>query len=202
MRLASPRFARRSAQSGGGQSGGRRCAILWQAWGVLESKQQDYSAARRCFSRALDADRRNVPAIVSWALMENSIGETSDARALFERALKQYSSGSNEAKTDLWAAYERMEVNNGNLRLAEGIRDRSVRDKVERKVEKIKDYSSLNSSLKTTGRTDDDNNKNNKVYGKIETMTWIKEKISEGDLLYFDEVAPIKRAKKLSEEDD
>jgi hypothetical protein len=134
--------------------------------------------------------------------MENSIGETSDARALFERALKQYSSGSNEAKTDLWAAYERMEVNNGNLRLAEGIRDRSVRDKVERKVEKIKDYSSLNSSLKTTGRTDDDNNKNNKVYGKIETMTWIKEKISEGDLLYFDEVAPIKRAKKLSEEDD
>lgn len=72
------------AQSSGGQSGGRRCARLWQAWGVLESNEKEYDAARRCFSRALDADKRNAAAVTAWTLMEEGLGKYSDAKLIFE----------------------------------------------------------------------------------------------------------------------
>lgn len=72
------------ASSCGGQSGGRRCARLWQAWGVLEAQEGDHAAARRCFSRALDADPRNVAAVTAWTLMEADIGNYADARSIFE----------------------------------------------------------------------------------------------------------------------
>jgi tetratricopeptide (TPR) repeat protein len=73
------------AQSSGGQSGGRHCARLWQAWGVLEAKENDPAAARRCFNRALDADSRNVAAVIAWTLMEQELGNYKDARLIFER---------------------------------------------------------------------------------------------------------------------
>ena len=73
------------AQSSGGQSGGRRCARLWQAWGVLEAREGDHAAARRCFSRSLDADKRNVAAVTAWTLMEQELGLFNDARYIFER---------------------------------------------------------------------------------------------------------------------
>ena len=68
----------------GGQSGGYNCARLWQAWGVLEAAERDDAAARRCFSRALDADNRNVAAITAWTLMEEELGNAQDARSIFE----------------------------------------------------------------------------------------------------------------------
>lgn len=72
------------AQPGGGQSGGRRCARLWQAWGCLEAREGEHAAARRCFSRALDADPRNVAAVTAWTSMEADIGNLSDARSIFQ----------------------------------------------------------------------------------------------------------------------
>jgi len=115
------------AQSSGGQSGGRRCARLWQAWGVLEAQERDYAAARRCFSRALDADNWNVAAITAWTLMEQELGQYKDAKLIFERSLRQFSSSSNE-KIALWRAYELMEAEAGNLKAAQNVYQRSVRD--------------------------------------------------------------------------
>lgn len=73
------------AQPGGGQSGGRRCARLWQAWGCLEAREGEHAAARRCFSRALDADPRNVAAVTAWTTMEFDLGNYADARSIFQR---------------------------------------------------------------------------------------------------------------------
>jgi len=124
------------AQSGGGQSGGRRCARLWQAWGVLEAQEGDHAAARRCFSRALDADQRNVAAVTAWALMEEDLGNFSDARSIFERTLKYFSSPSDD-KTAVWRAYEIMEDRAGNYRKAQQVFQRSMREEMASKDEEI-----------------------------------------------------------------
>jgi len=115
------------AQPGGGQSGGRRCARLWQAWGVLESREGDHAAARRCFSRALDADKRNVAAITAWAGMEAELGNFADARSIFERSLKLFRSPSVD-KTAIWRAYEVMEERAGNTTEAQMVFGRSMRE--------------------------------------------------------------------------
>lgn len=73
------------SQLSGGQSGGYKCARLWQAWGVLEAAEGDYAAARRCWSRALDADTRNVATITAWTLMEEDLNNDQDAVSIFER---------------------------------------------------------------------------------------------------------------------
>ena len=78
------------AQIGGGQSGGYNCARLWQAWGVLEARMKDFAAARRCFSRALDADNLNVPTITAWSQMEEELGNDQEARFVYERELFVY----------------------------------------------------------------------------------------------------------------
>lgn len=124
------------AQPGGGQSGGRRCARLWQAWGVLEAQEGDHAAARRCFSRALDADQRNVAAVTAWALMEADLGNFSDARSIFERTLKYFSSQSDD-KTAVWRAYEIMEEQAGNYRKAQQVFQRSMREEMASKDEEI-----------------------------------------------------------------
>jgi len=124
------------AQPGGGQSGGRRCARLWQAWGVLEDQEGDHAAARRCFSRALDADQRNVAAVTAWALMEADLGNFSDARSIFERTLKYFSSQSDD-KTAVWRAYEVMEERAGNYRRAQQVFQRSMREDMTSKDEEI-----------------------------------------------------------------
>lgn len=115
------------AQLAGNQSGGYHCARLWQAWGVLEASEGDYPAARRCFSRALDADSRNVPTVTAWTQMEQDIGNTKDARMLFERSLKNYAPGS-DTKTTLWRAYELMEQRAGSIEAAQNVYQRSVRE--------------------------------------------------------------------------
>lgn len=117
------------AQSSGGQSGGRRCARLWQAWGVLEAQEDEFDAARRCFSRALDADRRNVAAVTAWTLMEERLGKYNDAKLIFERALIQFGSQSEE-KMAIWRAYELMESQAGNFKAAQNVYQRSIRDAI------------------------------------------------------------------------
>jgi tetratricopeptide (TPR) repeat protein len=115
------------AQPSGGQSGGRHCARLWQAWGLLEEGEGDYAAARRCFSRAIDADNRNVAAITAWTSMEERLGNLCDARAIFERALKQFTSPASDDSMALWRAYELMETRVGNLKGAQAIYQRYTR---------------------------------------------------------------------------
>ena len=145
------------AQLGGGQSGGYKCAWLWQAWGVLEAREEDYEAARRCFSRALDADNFNVATITAWTQMEEELGNIRDARSIFERkkniwwwlpnkrskenektltrccfvlrtgSLKQFSPGSAE-KHSLWRAYELLEQRTGDSVTAQQVYQRSMRD--------------------------------------------------------------------------
>lgn len=124
------------AQPGGGQSGGRRCARLWQAWGVLEAQEGDHAAARRCFSRALDADQRNVAAITAWTLMEADLGNFADARSIFERTLKCFPSPSDD-KTAVWRAYEVMEERAGNYRQAQQVFQRSMREAMAVKDEEV-----------------------------------------------------------------
>ena len=115
------------AQSGGGQSGGRRCARLWQAWGVLESREGDYAAARRCFGRALDADNFNVAAVTAWTQMEEELGNLRDARMIFERALKQFTNMSDD-KIALYRSYELMEQRAGNDKASQNVFQRSIRE--------------------------------------------------------------------------
>lgn len=118
------------AQLTGGQSGGYRCARLWQAWGVLEAKMGDDAAARCCFSRALDADARNVAAVTAWARMEEALENFADARAIFERALGQFTAGSAEKMT-LWRNYELMEQRLDNVSAAQMVYERSMREALD-----------------------------------------------------------------------
>lgn len=117
------------AQLTGGQSGGYQCARLWQAWGVLEAQEGDYPASRRCFSRALDADKRNIAAITAWTLMEEEIGNLKDARKIFERALNQFAPETSERK-QLWRSYELMEQRVGNFDGAQEVYNRAVRESI------------------------------------------------------------------------
>ncbi|KAL9185932.1 hypothetical protein ACHAXT_003709 [Thalassiosira profunda] len=119
------------AQPGGGQSGGRRCARLWQAWGVLEAQEGDHAAARRCFSRALDADQRNIASVTAWTLMEAELGNFADARSIFERTLRLFRTPSAD-KTAIWRAYEVMEERAGNTQEAQMVFQRSMRESMEK----------------------------------------------------------------------
>ena len=119
------------AQLTGAQSGGYGCARLWQAWGCLEAQEGDHAAARRCFSRALDADTRNVATVTAWAAMEEGLGNIGDARSILERALKQFSPGS-ESKKVLWMTYEQMEKRHGNTQEAQRVYQRSMRETLEK----------------------------------------------------------------------
>jgi len=152
------------AQSSGGQSGGRHCARLWQAWGVLEARENDPSAARRCFNRALDADSRNVAAVIAWTLMEQDLGNYKDARLIFERALKQFSSPSDE-KMSLWRAYEVMETKAGNVNAAQQVYQRSIKDAILRDDYLIRDKTLSLSSSNTTVI-------NNDKVSEVEVVTW------------------------------
>jgi len=115
------------AQAGGVQSGGNACARLWQAWGILEAKDGNYAESRRCFGRALDADRRNVAVITAWAQMERLIGNVQDARAVYERALQEFPANTPD-RNILWTAYEAMEKNSGNTAASLSIYQRSMRE--------------------------------------------------------------------------
>jgi tetratricopeptide (TPR) repeat protein len=95
---------------------------------------QDYAAARRCFSRALDADTRNVATIVAWTQMEEQIGNIKDAGLIFERSLKQFAPGTDE-KMQLWRAYELMEQRAGNFGSSQEIYRRYMQETIVRGVD-------------------------------------------------------------------
>lgn len=59
--------------------------------------------------------------------MEEEIGNWEDARVLFERALKQFKSGTEE-KNLLWRSYERMEQRAGNDAGTQEVYQRFVRE--------------------------------------------------------------------------
>lgn len=142
LRQGQIREARRVFQEGiwncaspsGTNSGGHTCARLWQAWGVLEHKDGNVAAARQCFHRALDADPRNVATLTAWTLLEAASAEEAgngdaptDARLIFERALKDFPPGSQE-KASLWRSYELMEQRMGNIAEAQNVYQRSMRE--------------------------------------------------------------------------
>jgi tetratricopeptide (TPR) repeat protein len=94
----------------------------------LESTVGDHAAARRCFNRALDASHEiNVPAIVAWATMEERLGQITDARAIYERALSRFAPGSKD-KMSLWRSYELMEQRIGDAEAAKAVYQRSMRE--------------------------------------------------------------------------
>jgi tetratricopeptide (TPR) repeat protein len=104
----------------------------------LEAREDDPAAARRCFSRALDADSRNVAAVTAWANMEEELGNLLDARSIFERVLRQFSAGSGE-KTAIWRTYELMEQRLGNLEASQSVYQRSMREAITIKDESMAD---------------------------------------------------------------
>ena len=59
--------------------------------------------------------------------MEEKLGKIVDARLIFERALKQFGPQSEEM-TALWRAYELMESRAGNIKAAQNVFQRSIRD--------------------------------------------------------------------------
>lgn len=59
--------------------------------------------------------------------MEEKLGKITDARIIFERALKQFGPQSEE-KTALWRAYELMESRADNIKAAQNVFQRSIRD--------------------------------------------------------------------------
>jgi tetratricopeptide (TPR) repeat protein len=96
---------------------------------VLEANEGDAAAARRCYSRALDADGRNVPAFVAWALLEEKIGKVEDSRIILEKALTCFSPGSDE-KNNLWRTYELLEQRQANVGAAQAVYQRAMRERM------------------------------------------------------------------------
>jgi len=171
------------AQSSAIQSGGRHCARLWQAWGILEKQTEDYSTARKCFNRALDADPWNVPSITAWAKMEEELGNVIDARSVFERSLKQFSSKSSEKK-GLWRAYELMESRLGNTRQSQIVYNRYIRESINKTRSAQADdgfLSSFNDLSTTTVKSTPDHIASDDGGGEIEVY-----QISKKDYSFVD----------------
>jgi hypothetical protein len=59
--------------------------------------------------------------------MEEKLGNLCDARAIFERALKQFTSPASDDSMSLWRAYELMETRAGNLKGAQAVYQRCTR---------------------------------------------------------------------------
>merc|ERR1712176_1601856 len=92
---------------------------------------QNYIEARKCFSRALDADPWNIPAVTAWAKMEEELNNVMDARSIYERSLKRFSkctSKESAEKEILWRAYELMESRLGNTVQAQSVYSRYIRE--------------------------------------------------------------------------
>ncbi|KAJ1480241.1 hypothetical protein T484DRAFT_1811365 [Baffinella frigidus] len=80
--------ARELLQEGVWQAGGSgraRLDILWQSWAILEANQGDVEIARKYFERAASA--KPAASYLGWAGVEESLGATSRAVSLFERAV-------------------------------------------------------------------------------------------------------------------
>jgi len=180
------------AQLSGSQSGGYHCARLWQAWGVLEAREKEHEAARRCFSRALDADSRNVPTVTAWAQMEEELGNVRDARAIFESALPKFAAGSDE-KVSLWRSYELMEQRLGNKEAAQRVYQRSVRDSItiredseasvaeilveaekqrQRKEDEVEEEGGPGDAASANSKKGRNSNASNKNNGEVEVIRW------------------------------
>jgi len=157
------------AQLTGGQSGGYSCARLWQGWGVLEASECDYAAARRCFSRALYADDRNLATVTAWSRMEENIGNLDEARHLFKQSLQKFAPGTDETK-QLWRAYELMEQRNGNEANAQEVYRQSIRESI---TNAIHDDCSLIVSKRKKSISKDSNKDTNDVRKReFEVSRW------------------------------
>merc|ERR1712238_546276 len=157
----------------------KKHAPLWQAWGVLEAREGDHAAARRCFSRSLDADKRNVAAVTAWTLMEQELGLFNDARYIFERALKQFRTPTDEKKA-LWRAFEKMEMNAGNIQASQFIFQRAIRDNISSQdymTNQDKDTQTKEKSISTKQRSN--NNNIPEESNDVEIIRW-KRKADKG----------------------
>eukprot|EP00547_Thalassionema_nitzschioides_P004992 CAMPEP_0194204456 /NCGR_PEP_ID=MMETSP0156-20130528/3970_1 /TAXON_ID=33649 /ORGANISM="Thalassionema nitzschioides, Strain L26-B" /LENGTH=885 /DNA_ID=CAMNT_0038930479 /DNA_START=152 /DNA_END=2809 /DNA_ORIENTATION=+ len=171
------------ASPSGTKSGGHACARLWQAWGVLEHKDGNAAAARQCFHRALDADPRNVATLTAWTLLEVEAAmekddeqqqQPTDARLIFERALKEFPPGSQE-KASLWRSYELMEQRLGNVAEAQIVYQRSMREtmSLQQSSSIQSSLSSSESSFKTKKVDDKDDVLREKKNGDDQVEIWV-----------------------------
>jgi tetratricopeptide (TPR) repeat protein len=121
--------------------------------------------------------------------MEKDLGEYKDARLIFERALKQFSSGSDE-KQSLWRAYELMESETGNLQAAQNVYQRAIRDAlVTDNLNEKADYImtsetgaivSDEESLKNSNEVEVVRWKTKKYNGFGENSVWLNDGLIEG----------------------
>jgi len=127
--------------------------------------------------------------------MEEKLGNIQDARLIFERALRQFGAQSEE-KMSLWRAYELMESQAGNLKAAQNVYQRSIRDAIVSKDD-YQDYDSKNVTRKVEDLepTRDDilkqsnsneveisrwNSKRNTGFGEKNAEVWLNEGSIEG----------------------
>jgi tetratricopeptide (TPR) repeat protein len=139
----------------------------------LEAQEGDHAAARRCFSRALDADKRNIAAYTAWTLMEEKLGRWPDARSLFERALAEFEPGTSE-KNRMWRAYELMEQSAANFDGAQGVYQRAMREsfKVQEQQQADDENSPGPKSLRVTATSKPEKDKTRSSEKEYEVVRW------------------------------
>jgi tetratricopeptide (TPR) repeat protein len=143
----------------------------------LEAQEGDDAAARRCFSRALDADKRNIAAFTAWTMMEEKLGNWDDARSIFERALTQFEPGTTEKK-QIWRAYELMEQSADSFRGAQDVYQRAMRESfklqdIQQEEAEAEDTSSsilFNTTVSTAPKDAEENRRSSKK--EYEVVRW------------------------------
>ncbi len=67
-----------------------KCSAAWNQLGVMETQEENWDDAKRCFETVLKFDRRNSRVLQAYAIMEtkNPEGNSREAIGLFEKALK------------------------------------------------------------------------------------------------------------------
>jgi tetratricopeptide (TPR) repeat protein len=96
-----------------------------------------------------------VAAVTAWTLMEEKLGNYQEAKVIFERALRQFGSQSEE-KSALWRAYELMEMQAGNIKAAQEVYRRSLRDLMKDKDKLSIDPKTGSIEAPTTQSPEDD----------------------------------------------
>lgn len=70
-------------------SGSLDAARTFHAWGILEERAGNYSASRNLFRSALKIDSQNAPAWMSWAKLEENVGNLIRAEEIRNQYLQQ-----------------------------------------------------------------------------------------------------------------
>ncbi len=68
----------------------KKCSAAWNQLGVMETQEENWDEAKKCFETVLKFDRRNSRVLQAYAIMEskNPDGNSREAIGLFEKALK------------------------------------------------------------------------------------------------------------------